>query len=113
MLQADSIHAVIGHNGAGKSTLMNVLSGVYEPSGGAMLIDGEPVPFNSPRAAIEGGVSMVHQELSIIPDLDITENIFIGREPLTRLGSVPRAALYSRSEQILSELELSISARTR
>ena len=62
-----SLHAVVGHNGAGKSTLMNLLSGVYPPDSGQIRISGKPVRFTSPRDAMNQGVSMVHQELSIIP----------------------------------------------
>ena len=84
-VKSGSVHAVVGHNGAGKSTLMNILSGVYQPDSGRLLIDGEEVHFASPRDALSNGVSMVHQELSIIPDLDVAENIFLGREPIDSL----------------------------
>ena len=109
-VKSGSVHAVVGHNGAGKSTLMNILSGVYQPDSGRLLIDGEEVHFASPRDALSNGVSMVHQELSIIPDLDVAENIFLGREPMTPYGVIRRAEMYAQTENVLRELELDLSS---
>jgi inositol transport system ATP-binding protein len=108
-----SLHAVVGHNGAGKSTLMNLLSGVYPPDSGQIRVSGKPVRFTSPRDAMNQGVSMVHQELSIIPDLDVAENMFLGREPLSSLGIIRRQKLYDSTEKLLAELNLDASAHTR
>ena len=107
-----SVHAVIGHNGAGKSTLMNIVSGVHKPDSGRLLLDGKALSFNSPRDALDQGISMVHQELSIIPDLDVGENIFVGREPTARLNLVDRRKLYESAERLLTELKFDVSART-
>ena len=108
-----SLHAVVGHNGAGKSTLMNLLSGVYPPDSGHIRVSGKPVRFTSPRDAMNRGVSMVHQELSIIPDLNVAENMFLGREPLRSLGIIRRQELYDSAERLLAELNLDASAHTR
>lgn len=108
-----SVHAVVGHNGAGKSTLMNVLSGVYRPDSGRISISGHEVHLSSPRDALGQGVSMVHQELSIIPDLDVAENMFLGREPVRSLGVVRRQELYDRTQKLLADLDIDVSARTR
>lgn len=108
-----SLHAVVGHNGAGKSTLMNLLSGVYPLDSGQIRVSGKPVRFASPRDAMNQGVSMVHQELSIIPDLDVAENMFLGREPLRGLGMINRQKLYEATEKLLAELNLDVSASTR
>ena len=67
-LERGTVHAIVGHNGAGKSTLMNIVSGVLCPDSGRLLLDGEPVAFRAPRDAQERGISMVHQELSILGD---------------------------------------------
>lgn len=75
------VHALLGENGAGKSTLIKILSGVYTPSGGQMLLDGQEVKFASPHDAIEHKIAVIHQELSIAPDLTVAENIFLGSEP--------------------------------
>ena len=112
-VQPGSVHAVVGHNGAGKSTLMNVLSGVHRPDSGRISISGQEVHFSSPRDALDQGVSMVHQELSIIPDLDVAENMFLGREPVHSLGVVRRQELYDRTQKLLADLDLDVSARTR
>jgi putative multiple sugar transport system ATP-binding protein len=83
VVHAHEIHAICGENGAGKSTLMNVLSGVY-PSGtytGDIIYQGQPVHFKDIRASEAAGIVIIHQELALIPELSITENIFLGNEP--------------------------------
>jgi ABC-type sugar transport system ATPase subunit len=112
-VMAGSVHAIMGHNGAGKSTLMNLLSGAYAPDSGRLLLQGKPIRFNSPRDALDQGITMVHQELSIIPDLDVGENIFLGREPIAALDLVRRREIYERSQQLLKEFGLDVSVRTR
>ncbi len=110
---AGSVHAVMGHNGAGKSTLMNLLSGAYPPDSGRLLIQGKPIKFNSPRDALDLGITMVHQELSIVPDLEVGENIFLGREPMAGFDFVRRSEIYERSQKLLGEFGLDVSAQTR
>lgn len=80
-LREGEIVALVGENGAGKSTLMNVLSGLYQPDGGEILIDGKPVRFRSPRDAIARGIGMVHQHFMLIPPLTVAENVVLGSEP--------------------------------
>ena len=91
-LERGEIHALLGENGAGKSTLMNILSGVIEPDQGEILIDGSPVRFADPRAAQAAGVATIFQELDLVPSLDVTANLFLGRE-LTRAGVLDRGAM--------------------
>ena len=110
-VDAGSVHAVVGHNGAGKSTLMNLLSGVYPPDSGQVLLEGDAVTFASPRDALSRGISMVHQELSIIPDLSVAENIFLGREPLSGSMVLQRRRLHSETQHVLNELSLDVSPR--
>ena len=74
------IHSLIGQNGAGKSTLMNILSGVYPADAGEILIDGELVVIGHPRDALRLGIGTVYQELSLLPNLSVADNIFLGRE---------------------------------
>ena len=74
------IHALIGENGAGKSTLMKVLSGVYKPDAGTVKIDGEVVAVRNPKDAIEKGVAIIYQELSLVPELDAVKNVMLGQE---------------------------------
>ena len=83
---AGEVVCVLGDNGAGKSTLIKTLSGVYTPSEGELVIEGQPVHFTSPRDALDRGVATVFQDLAMIPLLSITRNFFMGREPGKRKG---------------------------
>ncbi|WP_329109642.1 sugar ABC transporter ATP-binding protein [Micromonospora sp. NBC_01699] len=107
------IHAVMGENGAGKSTLMKVLVGAYQPDDGTIVIDGAEVQFGHPRQALEKGVSIVHQELNLLPERTVAENIFLGREPRRRLG-VDRRAMETAATELLATLGAAdvIAART-
>src|SRR4051812_23494038 len=103
---AGEVHALTGANGAGKSTFMNLVAGVYAPSAGELLIDGAPVRFGSPRAARDAGVSVVYQELTLLPELTVAENVFLAREPRTRLGALDRRAMNDATAQLLAEFGL-------
>jgi ribose transport system ATP-binding protein len=87
-LRAGEIHALVGENGAGKSTLMRILAGIYPEYGGEYLLDGQPIRFQSPKEALQHGIGMIHQELSVIPELSVAENLFLGRQPRTRWRTV-------------------------
>ena len=87
-LDRGEIHGLVGENGAGKSTLMKIIAGAQSDFQGTMMIDGEPVRFQSAHDALRVGVGMVHQELSIVPDLTVAENMFLGRQLTNRLGIV-------------------------
>jgi ribose transport system ATP-binding protein len=80
-LRPGEVHALVGENGAGKSTLMKVLAGVYRKDAGRILVKGREVEIPNPRAALDMGISMIHQELNLMPHLTVAQNIFIGREP--------------------------------
>lgn len=98
------VHALIGENGAGKSTLMKILMGIYQRDNGQVIINGEEVVFRSPHDAITHGVSMIHQELNPILDMEVSENIFLGREiKTTNLGPL---SLVNKKEQRLQTLAL-------
>src|SRR5947207_12120324 len=84
-LRAGEVHALVGENGAGKSTLMKILAGVYRRDAGRILLKGAAVDIPTPRAAQLLGISIIHQELSLMPHLTAAQNIFIGREPRGRL----------------------------
>ena len=94
---AGEIHALVGENGAGKSTLIKILSGVYPPDSGELLIDGEPVQISRPHHAQELGITTIHQELSLAPDLTVVQNIFLGRELRKRILGVPVRLLDERA----------------
>lgn len=86
-LRRGEVHALMGENGAGKSTLIKVLTGVYRPDGGRIELEGKHIAPRTPPDAQRLGVSAVHQEVNLIPQLSIAENIFLGRQPM-RLGRV-------------------------
>jgi ribose transport system ATP-binding protein len=92
-LREGEVHALLGENGAGKSTLINVLSGVYPEHGGTIEIRGAEVAFSSPADAQAAGVATIHQELDLVPDTSVAENLFLGREPRTRLRLLDRRRL--------------------
>jgi ribose transport system ATP-binding protein len=106
-LQPGEVHALLGENGAGKSTLMNILSGVIEPDEGEMLIDGAPARFSDPRAAQAAGVATIFQELDLVPSLDVTANLFLGRE-LTRVGALDRPAMRRQAKARLEAIGFDI-----
>lgn len=106
-----TIHAIVGENGAGKSTLMKVLNGIYAPSAGSIRINGERVTLAGPAHAQDLGIRMVHQELNLVPDLNVAENIYLGRMP-TRRGLLDKAAMISGARAVLDELGAQIDPRT-
>jgi D-xylose transport system ATP-binding protein len=112
-LYAGEIHALVGENGAGKSTLMKVLGGVYPypDYGGEIRINGETQRFANIRQAESAGIAVVYQELSLVKEMTVGENIFLGREP-RRFGIVRWDELYRRAHQLLSDLHLQIDPRT-
>nr|WP_276562484.1 sugar ABC transporter ATP-binding protein [Hoeflea prorocentri] len=111
-LYPGSIHALMGENGAGKSTLMKMLAGVHQPDSGEIYKSGNAVAFANPKEALEFGISTVFQELSLLPNLTIAENMFLGREPVTRLGSVDYARMNGETARALSELGLDLNPNT-
>jgi len=102
------VHGLVGENGAGKSTLMKIMSGIYTEYEGEMLLAGKPVSFRNTREAIDSGVAMIHQELNLVPELSVYENIFLGREHRTRIGTVDRGAMRRAAEALMSKLGLDI-----
>jgi D-xylose transport system ATP-binding protein len=112
-LRAGEIHALVGENGAGKSTLMKILGGVYPHGsyGGEVVLDGEARRFASVRDSEAAGVAVIFQELSLIKELSVGENIFLGREP-RRFGVVRWEELYSRAQKLLDDLRLPVEAHT-
>src|ERR1700760_2386982 len=87
-LSAGEIHGLVGENGAGKSTLMKIIAGVHPEFSGRFILDGKETRFRSVRDAHAAGIAMVHQELSVVPDLSVAENVFLGAQPTNRFGFV-------------------------
>ena len=107
--EAGEIHGLMGENGAGKSTLLKILSGVFTPDSGDILFQGKPVTEFNPKSALARGISIIYQEFSLIPAMSVAENIFIGREPLGRLGRLDRRAMRHDTEELLNRVGLKIS----
>ena len=106
-LKRSSVHAIIGENGAGKSTFMKILLGMHKPNGGTMRLKGEEFAPSSPAEALSKGVSMIHQEISLVPSMSIAENIWIGREKqFTVNGFVSRKKLTQKTKEILENLKV-------
>jgi ribose transport system ATP-binding protein len=103
-LREGETHAVVGENGAGKSTLMRILAGIYSEYEGQYSLRGEPVRLQSPRDALDRGIGMIHQELSVMPELSVAENLFLGRPILTRWGIVDWKRMKTTAEAELAGL---------
>jgi simple sugar transport system ATP-binding protein len=98
------VHCLLGDNGAGKSTLIKIISGVFKPDRGEMLVDGQTVSFSSPREALDHGIATVYQDLAMIPLMSISRNFFLGTEPITGWGPFRRFDLKHASEITREEL---------
>jgi inositol transport system ATP-binding protein len=105
-----TVHGVMGENGAGKSTLMKVAIGLYHADAGTIKFKGEPVELDSIHAALEMGISMIHQELSPLPYMTVAQNIFLGREKRNKLGLIDHRAIDQETTRILKDLQIRISA---
>jgi len=105
------VHAIVGENGAGKSTLMKVLCGACKFDQGSIVLRGEPINVSNPHHAMQLGIATVHQQFTLIPELTVAENLFLGRLPRTRLGLVDWDRLYRDAEEVLGRLESSLDVR--
>lgn len=106
------VHALLGENGAGKSTLVKILGGIHRPDTGVLKVGGQAVELHSPAQAQHLGIAVIHQEPTLFPDLNVAENVFMGRHPRDRLGRVAWKQMYQEVEQLLTSLDVSLSAYT-
>jgi ABC-type uncharacterized transport system ATPase subunit len=104
------VHALLGENGAGKSTLMSILYGLYSPTEGEILVDGEPVEVDSPSKAIELGIGMVHQHFMLVPVMTVTENIVLGHEPHHPAGLLDVREARKRVQELSDQYGLAVNA---
>jgi ribose transport system ATP-binding protein len=109
-IRAGEIHALMGENGAGKSTLIKIVTGVYRPDSGGVLLDGKPVAFTTPRDALAAGIGAVHQERNLIPRFTVGENILLEHLP-TKNGLVDYDEVHARARKVLDLLDRSIDTR--
>ncbi len=108
-LRKGVVHALVGENGAGKSTLMKILSGVYQADEGTIYLKGKPVSFRDSTQARDAGIGIIYQELNLIPHLSVAANIFIGREPLTRFGTLDEKKMNIEAVVILNLLNIKLN----
>jgi rhamnose transport system ATP-binding protein len=108
VLDSGSIHAFVGENGAGKSTLVKIIGGLHNRDGGEFLLEGSPVDFRSTADAKQAGIAVIYQEPTLFPDLTVAENIFVGRQPYTRFGTVDRAHMRRETRELTARLGVQI-----
>ncbi len=105
---AGQVHALVGENGAGKSTLMNIIGGLHQADQGIIYLNGQPKTFADPLQAMHSGISLVHQELSLAPNLSVAQNIFVGRQQVNRLGFINWQELYAKTRAIFERIGVEI-----
>lgn len=107
------VHALVGENGAGKSTLIKILAGVLQPDAGEILLNGVRVQFRDPHDAQVQGISVIYQEFNLLPQLNVMENVFLGREPRTRSGLLDRETMCREAQTLLTRVGLPVAPDTR
>lgn len=113
-LKSGEVHALVGENGAGKSTLMKVLTGVYSKDEGRILYKGSEVEIPNPRTAQNLGISIIHQELNLMPHLTVAQNIFIGREPRKGVRFLlNEKEINEKTQQLMNMMHLELDPRTK
>ena len=112
-LYPGQVTALIGENGAGKSTIVKILTGIYQPDDGQILVDGVETHFQTAQAAGQAGVTAIHQETVLFDELTVAENIFIGHAPRGRFGLIDRAAMVRRAREILASIDADLNPLVR
>ncbi|MCF1707911.1 sugar ABC transporter ATP-binding protein [Tabrizicola sp. J26] len=112
-LFAGQVTALIGENGAGKSTVVKILTGIYQPDGGTILVNGVETRFLTAQAAAEAGVTAIHQETVLFDELTVAENIFIGHAPRTRFGLIDASAMEAEAKRLLASIGADLDPRIR
>ncbi|MDR2076503.1 MAG: sugar ABC transporter ATP-binding protein [Desulfovibrio sp.] len=110
-LRAGEVHVIVGENGAGKSTLMKLLSGAYAADEGELLLEGTPLRKNSPKISEQIGIAMIYQELTLVPELSVADNIFLGHE-IHKGPLLNRREMERRTEALLASIGIAVSPRT-
>ena len=108
-LKEGEVHALLGENGAGKSTLIKVLGGIYKPEQGEIYIDGHRVNIESVRDAQKYGISIIHQELLLVPEMTVADNIFLDSAP-TNYGYIDRKSMEMKAQKALESMGILIDA---
>ena len=112
-VRSNSIHALVGENGAGKSTLVKIIAGLYQRDAGEFLLKGEAVAFKSTAESKAAGIAVIYQEPTLFPDLSVTENVFMGRQPVGRFGRIDRTAMRTEVKGLFTRLGVRINPDRR
>lgn len=112
-LKEGEVHAIMGENGAGKSTLMKIIAGVHKPTSGKYYLKGEETALSSTKEAQDRGISIIYQELNLIPQTSVAENIFLGREPTNNLGKIDWKTLYENADKLLNDLGVNLDSKEK
>ncbi len=112
-LRPGEVHALLGENGAGKSTLIKVMTGFHQPDGGEIFLNGEQVHFGDTRDSRQAGIAAIYQELSLFPDLDVAENIFVGRQPVAAGRRIDWQKLYKDAEDLMTSLGVHLDLKQK
>jgi ribose transport system ATP-binding protein len=112
-IEKGKLFALLGENGAGKSTLVNIMCGILTDYQGKVLLNGREVKFSNPRKAESAGIAIIHQELNLVSDLNVAENIFLGREPVNIAGFIDFKEMYEEADKLLSEFDFPFNVKTK
>lgn len=110
-LKKGEVHALLGENGAGKSTLIKVLGGIYKAEAGRIFVEGTEASIQSVKDAQRIGINIVHQEIVLVPHISVAENIFLGREPITKTGLKDKKKMYEEADKLVKQLGLDIDVK--
>ena len=110
-LNEGEVFALVGENGAGKSTLIKILAGAYKADKGTITLHGNPISIRGPKHAIDLGISTIYQETSLVQEISVAENIFLGRQPTGRGGRIDWKKMYESAAVLLTDLSIGISPK--
>ncbi len=113
-VRAGEVHALCGENGAGKTTLMKILAGLYVPDAGSIMLNGSELHLKNPYMALNSGIAMIHQEMNLVQNMDVAENLWMGREKIfSKGGIISLAARYQATEKLFKELGIDLNPRKK
>ncbi|MGH2105089.1 sugar ABC transporter ATP-binding protein [Aerococcus urinaeequi] len=108
-IEAGEVHALMGENGAGKSTLMNILTGIHKADAGEIQVNNEVVKYDDPSQAEGNGISFIHQEMNVWPDMTVVENLFMGREITNKVGFLKTKEMKKQARKVFEDLNVKIN----
>jgi ABC-type sugar transport system ATPase subunit len=110
-IRKGEVHALVGENGAGKSTLIKILAGAIQSDSGEIILKGKPIDLHTPADGLKNGISVIYQELLLLPYLTIAENIFLHKEPTNKFGLINYRKMHDQAKQVLNQLDIKLDTR--